>query len=185
MLRLVTMDRADTNKNYRIFASIILAFSACLLVGILAVTRVAAHEGHSSSPTLSITNLNTNTTQNDIVFNAKALSTLHDEKTLPITFHIEVYDPLGIRVINTEKDFSITPPATDLTLKTSAPFWGGWYRLTSHAHYANLSSDTQATQDESEHIHLEGPSTWLFIKPQPGAVLVYSMIIVIAGGALL
>lgn len=172
------MKRIFGRHAQRITASLIIAAVLALSVGGGAL--VWAHEP-DSSPSLRFISIRAQQHQTSLT----ATLALHNATNQPIdaTAHIQVYDPLGIKVSSKEQSVAITPPETTVVLTTNAPFWGGLYKITSHAHYADPSIGENKSDDEASHAHTEGPEAWVAVSPQPLALAVYVVgIVCLLGG---
>lgn len=95
------------------------------------------------------------------------------------TVRVELRNALNSLRAHSEGQFAIlTDNDTRINFDMPAPFWGGWYRLSSQTDYKQLSQTGTGTEKEYS---TQGPSSWVYIAPQPLAMLIYVLIVI--GGA--
>jgi hypothetical protein len=82
--------------------------------------------------------------------------------------------------LNDKGKFPILAKATSkFNFELDRPYWGGWYKVSTAADYAQLSG----AADESSQF-LAGPSKMIFIPPQPVALLIEIATVLLVGGTI-
>lgn len=90
------------------------------------------------------------------------------------TVRVELRSALNSLVTHSEGQFTIlTDNDTRINFDMPAPFWGGWYQLSSQSDYKQLGQTGTTTEKEYS---TQGPSSWVYVTPQPLAMLVYTLI---------
>lgn len=97
------------------------------------------------------------------------------------TVHVGLKNILGQPAVAREGQFAVlTKDESRFNFELDPPFWGGWYQLEANATYQPLRSSAAAHVSTQ---HTKATSRWLYVAPQPLAMLLYCIaLLIIVGG---
>ena len=143
---------AKENKN-----GVVLSFRSAIRIAITVPGELVAN--------LQFVNVKTKTTNQGKLQVTPAVRNLGNV-SLDTDLQVTLENFLGLSVTNSGGEFPVLRQTTgQFNFELIPPFWGGFYKQITSAHYTPLAQSGKASAPHDITAH----STWLFIPPQPAA----------------